>query len=550
MSDFRTAHLAHWPVGLPHHLEGIETSIPAAIARAGARNPSAIALRYQGRSYDYGTVLDQITRLAAALQEAGLRKGDRVLLYMQNSPQFIIGYHGVLWAGGVVVPVNPMSRGAEIEHYVADSGARLMIAGAEVYKNALGRGLETIIVAAYADMGDPGHDLPLPAPLAGMTDAEISGPGLIRWRAAMAADPLPLQDLGPDDLSVIPYSSGTTGQPKGCVHTHRSVMTTALGGAIWNPSAPGTVHLVTLPLFHVTGMQAGMNGPLLTGAEMIILTRWDRMQALELIRRHGVHRWRAITAMLIDLLAIPELTKDDLSTLRGIGGGGAAMPAGVAKRLLDLTGLSYVEGYGMSETMAATHINPPQEARPQCLGIPVFDVDARILSLEDDRELGPGEAGEIIMHGPQVFQGYWNNPEATDAVFITLDGKRFIRSGDIGMRDADGYFYMVDRVKRMVNAAGFKVWPAEVEALMHHHPGIRAACVIGVPDARRGETVKAFVERSDESLTEEAVIAWCHEEMSAYKCPRAVEFVESLPRSGTGKVDWRTLTEAARAAAS
>jgi fatty-acyl-CoA synthase len=354
----------------------------------------------------------------------------------------------------------------------------------------------------------------------------------------------------PDDIAVIPYSSGTTGQPKGCVHTHRTVLETAVGGVIWNPVDEEDVHLGTLPLFHVTGMQSVLSGPIYTGGRIVLLSRWNRATAAELIKRYRVTRWRSISTMAIDLVNDPDLDSYDLSSLEAIGGGGAAMPQAIAKRLKSLTGLDYIEGYGLSETIAATHINPVSAPKQQCLGIPVFDVDSRILDVATGAELGPNEVGEIISHGPQVFKGYWNKPEATAEVMLTLDGKQFFRTGDLGYYDEQGYFFMVDRVKRMINASGFKVWPAEVEMLMLHNPDIAEVCIIGSTDPRRGETVKAFIvptPKARATLTEEAVIDWCKAEMAAYKCPRIVEFVDALPKSGAGKVLWRQLTDEDRA---
>jgi fatty-acyl-CoA synthase len=273
-----------------------------------------------------------------------------------------------------------------------------------------------------------------------------------------------------------------------------------------------------------------------------MLPRWDRAAAVAAIRRHRVTSWQAIATMVIDLLALPDLQPDDLSSLTGIRGGGAAMPAAVAARLKALTGLDYVEGYGMSETIAATHINPPQRPKPQCLGIPVFDVDARVIDPETRAPLAAGSTGEIVVDGPQVMRGYWGQPDATAEAFVEIDGRRFLRTGDLGHVDDEGYFFMTDRLKRMINAAGFKVWPAEVESAMYHHPAIAEACVIGARDARRGETVKALVvRRPGADVSEAEIVDWCHGRMAAYKVPRQIEFVTGLPRSGAGKVMWREL---------
>ncbi|MBL8489269.1 MAG: AMP-binding protein, partial [Rhodocyclaceae bacterium] len=353
---------------------------------------------------------------------------------------------------------------------------------------------------------------------------------------------------GPDDLCVMPYTSGTTGNPKGCMHTHRTVMHTLVAGEQWFSMKPDTTRLAVLPFFHVTGMQGSMSGPLYNGATVVLLPRWDREAAAQLIQRYKVNAWTAIPTMVIDFLMNPKIGEYDLSSIQRMSGGGAAMPEVIAQKLLDM-GITYVEGYGLSETIAPTHINPPDRAKKQCLGIPIFDVDSRVVDPETYRELPPGEVGEIVTHGPQVFLGYWNNPEGTASAFIELEGKRFFRTGDLARTDEDGYFFMVDRLKRMINASGFKVWPAEVEAMMYQHPAVQEACIVAARDPKRGETVKAVIvlkEASRGKVTEQEIIDWAHGQMAAYKAPRIVEFVEALPKSATGKVQWRALQEKER----
>lgn len=549
-------HSRAWPPGLPWTIAWPTGTLFDNLAATAARHGRRTALVYHGAETSYSDLMAQVERLAGALRHRlGVAQGDRVLLYMQNSPQFVAGYYAILRADAVVVPVNPMSQRAELEHIARDTGARVVLAGQELLPVAcalVGEGLlDHIVAATYAEAAAPGRDIPLPGPLDTQDAADATGPGVIRWSQALADAP----DPGPhraraNDLAVIPYSSGTTGAPKGCMHSHFTVNVTAWGGVVWNPATEADVNLASLPLFHVTGMQACMNGPILIGSATVLMTRWNRDTAAELIRRHRVTRWRSISTMAIDLVNAPETTRYDLSSLRAIGGGGAAMPEAIARKLHDLTGLDYVEGYGLSETMAATHINPPQAARRQCLGIPVFDVDSRVIDPETLRELPQGETGEIVTAGPQVFLGYWNRPEETARAFITLGGRQFFRTGDLGYIDPEGYFYMVDRVKRMINASGFKVWPAEVEALMHRHPDIAEVCVIATPDPRRGEAVKAvIVPRTGSTLTAAAVTDWCRAEMAAYKCPTAVAFVDSLPKSGSGKVLWRSLAEQEKVAA-
>jgi fatty-acyl-CoA synthase len=251
--------------------------------------------------------------------------------------------------------------------------------------------------------------------------------------------------------------------------------------------------------------------------------------------------------MVIDLLASPNFAAYDLSGLVNIGGGGAAMPQAVAQRLWEHYGLRYVEGYGLTETAAPSHSNPPEHAKQQCLGVPYVGVDSRVVNPDTLEEVAVGETGEIVTHGPMVFEGYWKRPDATAEAFFERDGKRFFRTGDLGRRDAEGYFFLTDRLKRMINASGFKVWPAEVEALMYGHPAIQEACIISVKDADRGESVKAVVVLRPShrgQVSEQDIIDWCRDNMAVYKMPRIVQFVDALPKSGTGKVMWRALQEA------
>jgi fatty-acyl-CoA synthase len=297
-------------------------------------------------------------------------------------------------------------------------------------------------------------------------------------------------------------------------------------------------------------MQGGMNGPIYNGNTVVLLPRWDRAVAAECVQRYGVYSWTAVPTMIQDFFMNPEIERYDLSSIRKLSGGGAAMPAAVAQRLQN-RGITYYEGYGLSETMAATHLNPPGHAKQQCLGIPIYGVDSRVVDPVTLTELPAGEIGEIVTRGPQVFLGYWNKPAATAEAFIEIDGKPFLRTGDLGRVDEDGYFFMVDRLKRMINASGFKVWPSEVESLMYQHPAVLEACVIGTSEAYRGETVKALVVPRAEwrgRIDEQALIAWCRENMAAYKVPRIIAFVDALPKSGSGKIQWRELQERENAA--
>ena len=547
-----TRHFAYWPRRVPRSLTIPETTLCYNLAVSATRYPNKVAIVYYGREITYRELAADVDRLAGYLERSGVQRGDRVLLHMQNSPQFIISYYAILRANAVVTPMNSMLVTSELRYYAQDCQAELALVGQDVYPQMaplLREGVvRRVVVAAYSDYAGERSGAPLPEIVAAGRE-EIAEPGVTLWADALAAgaEPGPLL-VGPDDLAVLPYTSGTTGNPKGCMHSHRTVMTNVVGGVTWSQASSASVVLATLPLFHVTGMQGSMNAPIYRGACIVLMTRWNRDTAAEMIQRYGVTGWTNISTMMIDFLANPRIGEYDLSSLEAIGGGGAPLPAAVGARLLTMTGLHYTEGYGLSETMAQTHANPADRPKLQCLGIPVFDLDARVVDPITLEELGPNVDGEILVSGPQVFLGYWNKPQETERAFVELEGKRFFRTGDLGHYDDEGYFFHTDRIKRMINASGFKVWPAEVETLLYRHPAIQEACVVASPDERRGETVKALVvlREGHRATTPEEIIAWARGEMAAYKCPRAVEFVPSLPKSASGKVLWRALQEQER----
>jgi fatty-acyl-CoA synthase len=539
-------HFPHWPPGQPRSIEIPRHTVYRNLETVAARDAQRDAIEYYGRRMSYAELKRQVDALAGFLQQrCGVKRGDRVLLDMQNCPQSIVAYYAILRADGVVVPVNPMNRTEELRHYVEDSDALVAIVGQDVFRQVEPlRGLKHVLVAAYSDYIDAGTDLPLPefvrAPRQGFSA------GVQYWHEAVGAGLAPAEHAAqPEDLAVMPYTSGTTGKPKGCMHTHGSLQATTVPYLHWRGAQERNVVLSALPMFHVTGMQACMNAPLHLGSTLVVLSRWDRDCAAMQIERAGVTNWSAITTMMVDFLSNPNLARYDLSSLRQLGGGGAAMPEALARKLEEVIGLPFVEGYGLSETMAPTHINPPHRPKRQCAGIPFFNTDARVLHLESGAELPPDEVGEIIVHGPQIFRGYWKQPQASAQAFVEHDGKRFFRTGDLGYYDEEGYFFITDRLKRMINCSGYKVWPAEVEAMLYAHPAIQEACVIGVHDAYRGETVKAVVVLRNEArnITPKDIIDWAREKMAAFKVPRVVDFVDALPKTATGKILWRELQE-------
>ena len=557
------AHHPHWPQRLPLDMVLPSTTLWDNLAVNARRYPQKSAVHFMGTAWTYPEVMRQAERLAAWLVVHGVVAGDRVLLTMQNCPQWLIAHFAILRANAVVVPVNPMNRSLELQHYIVDADARVAITSADLADEMelanealpLDQQLNHVLVTQHSDGFDPKStpegDMPEawrdwllsshPVPV--LTSGQTH-----HWVDALAcAAELPAHTAQAADMAVLPYTSGTTGLPKGCIHLHQSLMHNAMASAFWSQGTPDNVSLCVVPMFHITGMVSVMHSAIYLGATLVLMPRWNRDLAARLIQRHRVTHWTNIPTMVIDLLGSPDVDQYDLSSLVHIGGGGAAMPQAVAQRLNTQWGLKYIEGYGLTETSAPSHSNPPDRPKQQCLGVPFMSTDARVVDPQFLTELPVGEAGEIVIHGPQVFQGYWKRPDETAQAFFELDGKRFFRSGDLGRMDEEGYFFITDRLKRMINASGFKVWPAEVEALMFQHPAILEACIIATRDPYRGESVKAMVVLRPEHqgrVTEQDVMAWCRNHMAVYKAPKDIEFLDALPKSGSGKVMWRALQEA------
>lgn len=543
-------HFRFWPSYAAHELHAPATNLYYNLEVSARRYPDKPCIVFYDTPITFAEFHDETQRIAGFLQHrCEVRNGDRVMLLMQNSPQFAIGYYGILRANAVVVPLNPMNLTQELRRFIEDAGCSTALVSQELYARIeplLSDGpLRHVIVAAYSDYLKSATSLTVPDFVA-ESRARINEHRVTLWSEALAANlaPGPLS-AGADDLCVMPYTSGTTGVPKGVMHSHRTVMHTAVASMAWFAVQPEITLLSVAPLFHVTGMQGGMNGPMYSGCTVVLLPRWDRETAAKCVERYRVVSWTGVPTMVQDFFLNPNLASYDISSIRRLTGGGAAMPAAVAQRLAAI-GIPYVEGYGLTETIAATHINPAERPKAQCLGIPIYGVQARVVDPATLQELPPGETGEIVINGPQVMLGYWNRPKETAEAFVDLDGKRFLRTGDLGKTDEDGYFFIVDRLKRMINASGFKVWPTEVESLMYRHPAVQEACVIAARDAYRGETVKAVIVLKAAFIgktSAQEIVDWARQNMAAYKAPRVIEFAEALPKSGSGKIMWRELQE-------
>jgi len=536
-----------WPRLLPKSLDYPEIPLFEPARTTAERYPNKAAIVYYGRQVSYQELWESILKFATCLKEIGVRKGDRVAIHLPNSPQFVIAYYGILRANAIVVSTDPMLSADGLKTLLNDSGSKVIVTMAQSLPLIAGirdaTSLEQVIAGEFTDYLPERPTLPvLPQMLlpAGIDASARS------WQSLMAGpiDPPPIE-VGPDDPCLIMYTSGTTGERKGALHTHWSMIVNTLRAAVWNHNFSSSVHLTALPLFHITGMHYCMTAPVYTGGTMVLLSRWDREAALQAIEKYGCSHFSNITTMIVDVLAAPDIDRRDLSSLIVFGGGGAAVPKAVGEKLTAL-GLLYTEGYGLTEAGSGTHVNPRDRATVQCLGLPLFDIDSMIIDPETLREMPTGHSGELVMRSPSIFREFWNKPAETAKAFVEIGGEQWFRTGDIVSMDENGNHFFVDRLKRLVNRAGLKVWPAAIEGAYYKHPAIREACIIGTPHERVGEEVKVCVVLHEEfvgKLTEKDLVAWGKERFAAYEYPRIVEFVQELPKNAAGKILWRVLQE-------
>jgi acyl-CoA synthetase (AMP-forming)/AMP-acid ligase II len=538
--------LKSWPEGIPQSLEFPEKPLPEFLRENARRKPNKTAINFYGREISFQELNTRTDQLAAALIDLGLKKGDRVSLFLENSPQFVIGYFAILRAGGVVVAANPMFKEEELAYEVRDAGAKILIAQDILLPKARDiraeASLSHMILTSYSDFLPTQPRLPLhPSMLAPKLRFPESF-DLLELMDRYALEPVRV-DLNPkEDLALLQYTSGTTGLPKGAMISHYSLLFNTVGSVTWQAVQETDVVLSVLPFFHVTGMIHSMNNPVYTGTTNVMLSRFDAETALKAIHEFRCTSWTSITTMNVAVVNFPDVEKYDLSSLKRSLTGGAPVPGEILEKWRKKVGTELSEGYGLSETISQTHMNPVHTPRYGTIGLPTFDLECRIVDLETGNDLPPGEEGELVLKGPTVMKGYWNRPEETREAL--RDG--WLYTGDLARVDEDGYFYIVGRKKDLIKASGFSVFPAEVENFLYGHTAVKEVAVVGVPDPYRGENIKAFIVLKPEyqnQVQAEEIIAWCREKMAAYKYPRIVEFVEELPKTASGKVLKRVLRE-------
>jgi long-chain acyl-CoA synthetase len=525
-------------------------SLPDMLAASAARKGDAPMLDFMGRHFSYAEVADGVARVARGLQQRGIGKGSRVGLFLPNVPHYVAAYYGALAAGATVVNFSPLYTVAELEAQVEDSGTDTLVtlSAAALLPTALavldGSSLKHLVVGSIAGGLPPAKSVLYRLFKTKEVAALPDDPRIIRFSALIANDGRP--DLAPidaeKDVALIQYTGGTTGTPKGAKLTHQNLTANARQvNAIDPDHDAGDRILGVLPFFHVFANTCVLNRTVLNGGMITMLPRFDAKAALAAITRTKATALPGVPTMYQALLDHPDLAKTDFSSLRVCISGGAPMPAELREKFIAATGASLVEGYGLTESSGVVATNPYDgPVKPGTIGQPIPATRIRLLGRDDPAsDAAPGEAGELAVKGPQIMQGYWNRPEA-DRDSFTEDG--WLRTGDVAAIDADGYIRIVDRLKDMIAVGGFKVYPSVIEAHLHEHPAVKEAIVLGVPDAYRGETPKAFVTLEEGyEVSGEALKNWLNARLGKHERVSAVEVRDSLPKTMIGKLDRKAL---------
>ncbi len=540
--------LKQYDPGMPSDIEPDYATGLEMFRAAVARRPDGVLLQY----FDRGLTMAEVDRatdaLAAALVAEGFQRGDRLAVYLQNVPQFVLAMVATWKAGGIMVSINPMNKTRELELLLSDSGSSVLVCLESLYeetaKGVVASGttaVRTVITTSELDF------------LGGSVPPVLATS--VRARPADTLDLIELIDahdgerpddrpLTADDVAFLTYTSGTTGPPKGAMNSHRNVVFNSQAYREWMSLNTDDIVLAVAPLFHITGLIAGLTVGLLVPMPIVLGYRFDARAVLDLIEQHRPTFTVGAITVFIALMNDPSREGRDLSSLTKVYSGGAPIAPTVVERFQSEVGPYIHNIYGLTETTSPSHGVPMTRIAPVdptsgalSVGVPIFNTVVRVVD-EDGKDVPVGEVGEFVTSGPQVVAGYWNKPEETAHA---IPGGA-LHTGDVGFMDDDGWYYVVDRKKDMINASGYKVWPREVEDVLYQHSSVREAAVIGIPDEYRGETVKAFVSlRPGEEVSEQELIAFCKERMAAYKYPRSVELVDELPKTVTGKILRREL---------
>jgi long-chain acyl-CoA synthetase len=536
-----------WPQEMPRSIE-VNQSFTEYFRDRASEAPEAVAIDFYGREIRYRELDQYIDQFANALIRRGLRKGDRVALYLQNCPQFVIGFFGTIRAGCIVVSLNPMFRGMELEPVIDKTGFETIIVQGSLYpelrKARNFNTLKTVVVAWPSTFAPEVPALPLPTEVLEIGETFAETVDFITFLAEASPTPVCRIQHIDTEPALLQLTGGTTGSPKAAVISVRAFTVAVFGSMYWFGLTAKDTSLGIAPFFHIMGLQVTLAPALVSGGKLMIVTRFSPDVIARAISERKCTAWVAAPTMLTALVHLPGVESYDFSSLRVIVTGGSPIPLSLQQKIQALApGCQLGEGYGLTEVLASGGvITPFGRWKPGYTGIPSIN-DVKLVDLElGEKELGPHSEGEIIIKGPTLMNGYWNDPEETRKAI--RDGWFF--TGDIGVMDDDGYLKIVGRKKELILCSGFNVYPSDVEDILSRHPAVLEVAVAGVPDDYRGEAPKAFVILKEEfrnDVKEKEIIDWCKEHMAAYKRPRDIQFVESFPKSGAGKILKRLLVQ-------
>lgn len=554
--------LAHYPENVPHTLDIPAISIPAFFDQMAAKHSGRPALIFYGRKIKYGELKELTDRFAAALADRGVVKGDTVALFLLNCPQYVIAYLGALKAGARVTPVSPVYTSRELKHQLEDSGAETIVCEDILYDNVekSGVALRNIILSDISDF------LPTMKRIFGKTAlkkaygpqaaqaAERAGDGsTLRFKDLLAQYPPRAPEVAIDpheDIAVLPYTGGTTGLPKAAVLTHYNVIALMKQViAFWPMFDEGRETTIAfLPFFHIYGQVVVMLSGLAQGFCIVLFTTPDFDEILTAVERYQASGFFGVPTLYEYLKEHEKTGRVDWKRLKLVASGADTLHDATKEAFEKRTHTTILEGYGMTETTAVSHATPPQRPKTGSFGIPIPNVKAAIIEVEGTEFMPVNEVGEMVLSGPNIMRGYWNRPESEAETFVTIDGIRWMRTGDLVRMDEEGYFHFFDRKRDLIKYKGYSVFARQVEEVLYKHPQIKSAGVVGVRDPSVGQIIKAYVVLQSEArgkVTEEEIAAFCKENLAHYKVPRIIEFRGELPRTDVGKVSRRELREEA-----
>jgi long-chain acyl-CoA synthetase len=538
--------LGRYQEGQPQEITPEYGSALAMFQATADRHRDSDAIRYFDRRISFGE-LDELTdAFAVGIAALGFRPGERVAIFVQNVPQFVIAQIGTWKAGGIAVSINPMNKQRELRELLADSGATALVTLQSLHRDVASHVLddsEVRVVLTTSELDLQSRN----APAVFAWAERIACPGttdLLELLERHRGERPPPVEVGLDDTAFLTYTSGTTGPPKGAMTTHRNVVFNARTYRDWVGIGPDDVVLGVAPLFHITGLIAHIALSLLCGAPLVLMHRFDPKMTLDVVEAEQATFTAGSITVFIALMNVPDADSSKLASLRKIYSGGAPIPPSTVAAFREKFGHYIHNVYGLTETTSPSHMGPFGAEAPVdpdsgalSVGVPIYNTVVRVID-EDGNDLPAGEVGELVTAGPQIVAGYWNKPDETAHA---LPGGA-LRTGDVGYMNSDGWFFIVDRKKDQINAGGYKVWPREVEDALYEHPEVREAAVVGIPDEYRGETVKAFVSlKAGATATREEIIAFTKERLAAYKYPRDVEILDEIPMTASGKVLRREL---------